>query len=502
MPFDSTGLTPKTREQLLLELNSEVVQNVKNFTGDQNVIVDTSDDSPIGRLNAIYANHFANLWEQAALIQQSMRADQATGVSLEKLAFLVGFVRTPATSTRGDLRFIGDHDTVVPAESIYASLQGDTFSNPSDVRITLNSCYSLNVLVGVLQANTRYSITIDAIEPYFIDSTGSSTMESILTGLRDLINADSQVTATYVPDVDFPDQSYLRLVKNDDNTTMSVVLSPVLISNSVEVQGTVVARQSGIIFGDAGTVNNILTSQSGLDSVNNPDDFTIGNIAETDSELRTRVRNDYNTVGSGTLDTIQAILDRNTNIRSSLIEENRTFQTLPVTSIPPKSYEVILNYDTLTNNEVAQLIWDAKPIGIATYGTDNGTAIDSDGGSQTVNFSIADDLYVYFRVRLSVLDATEGETFPTNYKELIQDSVTLEGNNNYLIGVDVIGKRFYGTIYNAVSGINELDVEVYLSTDSNLNPATIADGDWKDSWAVGRKEISSYATNRFLIEII
>jgi len=497
MPFDSTGLTPKTQEEILLELNAEVVQNVRNTTGDNTLIIDTSTDKPIGRLNSVVAKHLADIWTQAKLVEETMRVDKTVGVSLEKLAMLVGFTRKPASSTRGDLRLIGENDTLVSSGSVFSSLQEDNFTNPEDIIISLSDCYSANIKVGILIPSREYTISIDS-DVYTFTSDVDPTIEEVLQGLETLINLDNKVTATYNPDVEFPDESYLRLVKDDQSLTMDVVLGSVLISDSVEVEGLVVSSQRGIIFGDANTIVNIITSQSGLDSVYNPADFIIGTIAETDSELSARVSSDYNTVGSGTKDTIEAVIDRDPNVRSVLVEENRLFVTNP-NNIPPKSYEVIINHEG-TSEEMAQLVWNTKPAGIATYGDIQETVMDSRGEEQTVEFSLATDLFVYVKVEATELDPTEGENLPANYEDLIQDAITLEGNS-YNINQDVIAKRFYGIIYNTVEGIDELDVQVYLDTDPNLDPLTIGAGLWQDTWPVDRKEISSFATDRFNITV-
>lgn len=497
MPFNSTGLNPKTQEAILVELNSDVIKNVRTQADDNSLVVDTSSTAPIGKLNAIYSGHLANIWEQAKLVEQSMRTGVATGVSLEKLALLVGFLRRPASYTRGDLRFIGTKDTIIPAGSIFASLQDDNFSNPTDILITPERCYTIELQVGILVPNREYKVTINNTS-FSLISSSSPTTQEVLQGLATLITADPDYTATFQENVDDPTQAILFIT--NQSSIINVTYSTVLTSANMEVEGLVLSADRGVVFGDANTIVKIITSQSGLDRVYNPADFIIGAIAETDTELRTRVQQDYNTVGSGTKDTITAILERTVNIRSALVEENRTFTTLPVTNIPPKSYEVIVNHEG-TEEEIAQIIWDTKPLAISTYGDITANAKDSTGVDQPVNFSLAIDQFVYLRIRGTKLDAGEGETLPANYKEIIANAITVLGNQ-YNINVDVIGKRFFGTIYSNVDGIDELTVQVYLDTDANLDPATIPSGSWKDTWAVGRKQIASFSTERFDTSII
>lgn len=503
MSFDSTGLTIKDEATILDELNTEVLENLRSIPSllTEDVVIDTSEVSPFGKTHAILAKRLSDVWKVAKQIEESMRVDSATSASLEKLALLVGFVRNPDTKTTGDLLFYGEDGTLIPQGSIFSNVQGDEFTNPADVLITLTNCYSFNVSVGVLRNSREYSISVNTSAVTITSPASNATNQSILILLRDQLNNvsyEQDVTATVNIDGGSTEDEdyYLSIVYNDPVLTMSAEVSPLLVSNSVSVESLVESSSAGVVFGAADTVSTIITSLNGLDSINNRTDFILGEVSETDESLRSRVTTEFNVGGSGTTSTIKSLLTKNSNVRSAFIDENR-LTTTSSSGVPPKAYEVILSHEG-TSQQMGEIIWNTKPVGIETHGTTPVTVIDASGDPQIVNFTEATDLFVYFKVTGTTLPLNEGEALPEDYKVLIANNCTILGEA-YEINQDVIGKRFYGTIFDNVAGIDDLEVQVHLSINESLNINSISD--WRDTWVVGRTEISTYGNDRFLTTI-
>ncbi len=482
------GLVNPDADTLLLQLNEELLVNLKASGIDTNI--DTSDKSVVGRLNGAFANHLANIWAKAKDIESSMYVQKATGTSLAKLALLVGFLRNPATATTGELRFVGEDGATIPANTTYSSTRGDYFVNPLTFDISLTRSLSFQITVGVLGDARTYSVTIDS-KNYTVTSPQNPTYHSLLTLLSTELEKDSSITATLSPDLE--EDSYIFVEKIDQTVPMNVTVSALLTPNSVEVEQNVIASETGVVFGDAGTINNIVTPITGLDSVRNLTDFITGTNTESDEELRKRISSDFNSVGSGTLSTIEVALRKEPDVASVSIEENRTFTT-NTNGVPAKSYETIIHH-LGDDTKIAQKIWETKPTGIETYGTKTVQVIDAGGVTQDVHYTLATELFAHIRVRYTRLQ-DEGEDFPSGGDLLIQESVAAEGQK-YLINQDVIGKRFYAPIYENVSGIDSLDVEVYLYT-SPLDPSTIPDSDWKPKDTVGRLQIATFGVERVL----
>lgn len=500
MPFnqrDETGkiqygITPRTSDEILELMNERLLINLSEALGEPTVI-DTSESSEVGRLNRIFSDRLAAMWQETEDIEGSFYLSDAFGVSLSKLALLVGFVRNSSTYSVGEIRAFGEDKTVVPAETTYASIRGEEFINISDYELTLEACLSFNATVGVNKVGREYAITIDA-KKYSITSTTDDHYQ-ILSSLASALAAEPTVTVTVSSDLG--EDSFITVTKvQQPNTTlpMKAELSSLLLPNTIQVEQQVRAKNKGVVFGDADTVIEILNTVSGLDSVYNPRDFELGSEMESDEELRNRIVNEYNSVGSGTATSIEAKLGAKDTVRSVRVDENRLFAT-SVDGVPAKAYEVVISHVD-TDEVIAQAIWDTKPAGIPTHGTTTVTVKDSKGDDQDVQFTNATELFAHIKVQYKTT-TDEGELFPVDGEQIIKDSVTAEGDT-YEINQDVIGKRFYAPIFENVEGVSELIIQVCLLPAPTTNP-TDPLLVWTDKAAVSKTQIATFATNRVFV---
>lgn len=500
MPFnqrDETGkiqygITPRTSDEILDLMNERLLSNLSEALGEP-VVIDTSESSEVGRLNRIFSDRLAALWQETEDIEGSFYISDAFGVSLSKLALLVGFVRKSSTYSVGEIRAFGDDKTVVPAETTYASIRGEEFINISDYELTLEACLSFNTTVGVNKIGREYAITIDLKKYSIISSTDDHYQ--ILSSLASALAAEPTVTVTLSSDLD--EDSFLTVTKIQAPNTvlpMKVEVSSLLLPNTVQVEQQVRAKNKGVVFGDADTVIEILNTVSGLESVYNPSDFELGADMETDDELRARIVNEYHSVGSGTVTSIEAKLGARETVRSVRVDENRLFVTNSG-GVPAKSYEVVVAH--VEDDEViAQAIWDTKPASISTHGTTTVVIKDTKGDDQSVKFTNATEKYAHIKVQYKTT-TDEGELFPVDGEQIIKDAVTEEGDT-YQINQDVIGKRFYAPIFENVEGVSELIVQVCLLSAPTTNP-TDPLLVWTDRAAVSKTEIATFATNRVFV---
>lgn len=189
-------------------------------------------------------------------------------------------------------------------------------------------------------------------------------------------------------------------------TTTAAVTSTTAGNYSVAAQ----AVTTGPVAALAGSLTQIDTPVTGWNSVTNALDADPGTNAETDAELRIRRAATVAAAGSTTPDAIRADTAAITGILSVKLLENRTNST-DGNGLPPHSFEVIFDDGggTVTDDAMAQAIWDdSKAAGIETYGTDSGTAVDSEGNNQTINFSRVSAVNAYASVTLT----TDPLTYP------------------------------------------------------------------------------------------
>lgn len=489
MPFDNTGFTPLPKGTILSNLNTQLILNVQQELGDNTVFVDTSDETLFGKLNNIIADRLANIYSVADQLETSMDAVQATGSALEKLALQVGFYRFPNIPSTGIMYIFGDEDTTLPLATKFANLRGDSFETDEVVTISRESCLGLRTQVGELRNNQQYSVYINA-SPYNFTADADATHAEILQGLATQINTfESRVVATFfdTPDPLKPEDAYLLVDVVDKNSPLFINLSAFLVDSYIQSSVVANASVAGIVFGDAFTITTIQTGVNGLVEVYNPDDFIIGSYQETDEQLRERVLTDFNSVGSGTPSTIQALIDRRDDVNSCLVLENPTYVDAVDTGIPAKRYEVVVDHDT-TDIEIATLVWDTKPLGIEPFGTVTETIFDSSNTPRDVQFTNATKLYATVRVSYSL---HAEEVFPINGEILMRDALTAE-MAKLGINQDVIPKRYVGTLYSTASGIDDVVITVGLAPDPVTTPTSFE----AIRAPIDYREVASFASNR------
>lgn len=149
-----------------------------------------------------------------------------------------------------------------------------------------------------------------------------------------------------------------------------------------------------------------------------------------------------------------------------------------VNGILPHRFAVYVPEESsLTNDEIANRIWECKPAGIKSQGTESGEATAADG-KHVVFFNRISKTSIYLYIEIS--EYTE-EILPDDYEAQIKAAVIDWTKGEYKPGKDVILQRLVIPVYN-VQGV--------------LNVAISARKDPADPWQTsGRIEIeaSKYA---------
>jgi Baseplate J-like protein len=167
-------------------------------------------------------------------------------------------------------------------------------------------------------------------------------------------------------------------------------------ASPITVLTTATATATGPRAAGAGTVTEFLAPVIGA-TVTNPADAILGQDEETDSELRARREVELRSAGASAIDAIVSDVREVAGVVSAVGSENDTDAT--VGALPPHSFRVVA-YGTATDDALAQAIWDNKPAGIPSVGTDSGTATDRFGATHTVSFERASQLLTYVDVQV------------------------------------------------------------------------------------------------------
>lgn len=172
-----------------------------------------------------------------------------------------------------------------------------------------------------------------------------STVALIVTGLAGtFISANSKVVSTQ------GDIFYNKEV--------------ILIGSSGQATATFYSEKEGKIPCNAGTINQIITTIAGWDTVNNPTDGVVGTLEESDQNLRNRRKYSLAINSAGSVNSIVAALNENVNILNFGVQENSLdiAQLIQGVTIQPHCIYVSIyaNYTNEIKNQIADILFSKR----------------------------------------------------------------------------------------------------------------------------------------------
>lgn len=243
------------------------------------------------------------------------------------------------------------------------------------------------------------------------------------------------------------------------------------ISSDGTARVRVTSEVTGSISAPAGTLANLETPITGITSVTNTRDVSVGtDVVESDAALRTRRNNTLSLGGNGTPAAIRSALSQIdgvttvriiTNVTSKWVEKGNTGLYRP-----PKSLEAIIeNGDEDDITEALALTVSATS---ETFGELTTFYTDITGNQHILRWSRPSIVEFYIDVKYTLYDE---ETFPEDGEAKIATEIVNWALVEYQLGVDILVDRINCPIF-GVSGIKNVDITVGY-TGSNLGPADI-----------------------------
>ena len=226
-----------------------------------------------------------------------------------------------------------------------------------------------------------------------------------------------------------------------------------------------------------GKINVIVNPDENVISVTNVTDATGGRGKETDAEFRQRMIDSIGNTAGTTINGIEDSLRKLDDVKSVAIVENAT-DSPDVEGRPAHSFEVYIQGGD--EQEIADTIFEKKPIGIQTYGRYESQVTDVAGGIHTIKYSRPEKKYIWVRVKAYV--DNDENTYSDIYRavpeyiggEFLYSGIYYEGLK---MGEDVIHSKLVAHLLN-VEGVKDVTVE--LSTDQeNFVAANISVGDYE-----------------------
>lgn len=460
---EETGFVLKRLPEILLELRQEASSIFQDLVqpGD---VVDTSPDSLLGRLIALVSPSDADLWEAAQQVYAAFDPNQATGISLDNLVAYAGITREGATRTVVPILVSGDIGTFVTAESVISSdITGERFEIATGIGLTVSSASGITVQVVSVQNNTLYTISYagtTSTQTISYTSDSDATVAEILAGLQaEIMSSHPTLTSTVVGS---GATATLVVDRNDVFQTVTFSVSTNLGVTKVRKVGEAFAENFGPIEQQANTVTTISTPILGWDSVTNPVAATPGRLEETDEELRVRFRNSKFERATNSLDSIYSALIGVDGVEQVIIYENDTDVT-DGNGVEPHSFLPIVVGGLST--DIAQAIWENKPLGILSQGNTSVSINDIQGFPHTIGFERPNPVVIYIEMTL-----TTDANFPANGEGLIKSNLINYFQENFGVGKEVIYSRLFTPI-NQVAGhqVDSLFIDITPSPASTAN---------------------------------
>lgn len=310
-------------------------------------------------------------------------------------------------------------------QTAYTNTFGDGFIlSPSSINgqmIQFNTLAAIEVedaktiLYGSLyNPNLAYGIWLDSICK-FNNITRKPATQSVVailcTGLAGtIIGVNSKITS--------------------DNNDIFYNKEVIVIGSSGVATGTFYSEQYGLIPCNAGTINQIVTTVAGWDTVNNPADGTVGTLEESDQNLRNRRKYSLAINSAGSVNSVIAALNENVNILNFGVQENPLdlAQVIQGVTIQPHCIYVSIytNYTDEIKNQIANILFSKRYC--TMQGNTSWTITDSEYSHVTFLAKWQTAVAAPVRVDITIQNST---AYPSNIADLIKAAVVANWNGEF-----------------------------------------------------------------------
>lgn len=434
----TTGFVPKRLGDIITGLK----ENAKPIFQDlvpPGQEVDTSDTSTIGRLIGLIAPDMDELWQGMQQVYQAFDPNSATGVALDNIVQYIGVTRQVGSPTVLRTSVWGNTGTYLPQGQAIRNEDGDKFTSTTQLTFSTSDALGFAIRPTALVAGQSVGFTIivqDGIYSAEYEVAEGDTLEDVLDAWLDEFQSfNLQREDVYIEG----DKFYIVL-----KDYYAYITIPSLNNSSVlEVKKrlTFNSEEEGDIPAPVNTVTTILTPVFGWLSVSNELTAEKGTVYETDAQLRDRFRISKAVRANNTSEALYSQLLELEDVDFVRVYENMSDTTDQI-GLPPHSFMAIVRGGTGT--DVAQVVWNNKPLGIGSFGNTTVVIRDSQNFEREVNFSRAVEVPVYVDVVVKKTD----NTFPDNGVEQIRTAVVDYINNRDTFGEDVIYTRLFTPINN------------------------------------------------------
>lgn len=473
----NTGFVPKRLGEIITGLRESAVPIFQDLVPPGEA-VDTSDTSTIGRLIGLVSTDLDELWQALQQVYQAFDPNSATGVALDNIVQYLGVTRRLGSPTVLRTSVWGQTNTFLPQGQVIRNADGDRFTSTTQLTFNTNDIIGFAVSPTTLVVGDDVGFTFIVQEGiYSVSYTiqAGDTAEDVLDAWRVELDTYSLEREDY-----YVDSGKFYVVLKEYFAYITVPTLENSAITEVKKRLTFNSDSQGDIPAPLNTVTTILTPVFGWLSVSNEISAEIGSVYETDEQLRERFRVSKAVRANNTSEALYSQLLELEDVDFVRVYENMTDVT-DVRGLPPHSFMAILRGGTDT--DIGRIVWNNKPLGIASFGTSTVVIRDSQNIEREVMFSRATAVPVYVNVVVTKTD----NTFPDDGVEQIRTAVVNYINTRNTFGEDVIYTRLFTPINN-IPGHQVDTLEIGTSL------ATLAVGNIPMTWAEYPITLPEYVT--------
>lgn len=466
--ISSTGWLSKPYQTILQDLYTRWTSGLGK--------IDTDPDGAFGQLGRSLALSHAELWDIMDSIFSNSDPRTAQGEHLDKFAATLGLSRKSSTYARSTIYVGGAIGTVISQNSQVTQSSSNKAFNISKTVTISKTCNEFKCKIPpAIVVGSTYGFTLNNVVITHVAEVGDDQnivanniveqlyANAVVCDISEAVNTSGEIkVSSFIPYRTF-------VVGSEVNCTIPWA--------SVYTDCT--CAESGVNVTPAESINKIRTPIVGWDYVRNPINGDSGSYAETDTDLRKRLKKGSQLGAAGTEYAIESKLWNNVSTISNVLVWSNRNDTIDIFGNPPRSVKVVVEGGS--DAEIGNQLYQVLPCGIATAGEISYTVdptLTGNSNDTTVKFSRTKLLFGWIKV--TILEKNSEEPFPSNAESLIRSALFSESVNTIALGNDVIAQRYIGAIYRAVTGIANIKVEVAVTGSATGNPS-IASGSFTNT---------------------
>lgn len=470
-----TGFVPQRAADILALIKADLQALV-----DPNIVV--TAESPIGGITSALVPRLGDLWELGSAVYHSRDPQGATNQAADMLSAITGTFRRGPTAGLVSLVVALNGGTTLNAGSM-ASVNGQPANRWATTAAVTNSGATLSTTASGAQSLPAPTLNVA--------STSGWPTEGIVV----------VITATGPQAVNYTGVTGTSFTGCTGGSGSVANGATVAQGFNVPAQAT----QTGPIAANAGTISVIATPVSGWTAVVNPLDASEGRVAETDPQLLLRRIEELSNTGESTLPAMYAHLSEvtatiagiaSTPVVAAVTVQENASDYYDLLGRPPHTVEAIVQFTsglsgadlTAARAAFALQLWQSKPGGIDTVGSQSLSVLDVQGNLHTVRWTEATLVDIWVSVLLQIDPTAYGGD--TTVKDAIADP-TVGFQSTMLLGQRVILSQLADAILE-VPGV--LDVAL-----SKLLIGLSATALLPDNIAINARSLASFDTSRITI---